>query len=92
MQLCSNKTLFMAGHGEACNSSIWEVEVGGSRAQGQPGQHRETCLKTPLFIVNENLNLYNFYVLKILFLFCKTFSYYVGCTKQVASRQGDSCL
>jgi hypothetical protein len=28
-----------------CNPSAQEAEAGGSRVQGQPGLHSETCLK-----------------------------------------------
>jgi hypothetical protein len=27
----------------ACNSSTWEVDLGGSRAQGQPGYRARPC-------------------------------------------------
>jgi hypothetical protein len=41
-QNCKNE-LGMVVH--TCNPSIWKSEPGGSQVQGQPGLHRNTCLK-----------------------------------------------
>jgi hypothetical protein len=41
----------------ACNSSTWEAEAGGSRAQGQPGLHSKTLYPKKLHIhINPAIN------------------------------------